>query len=230
MLVRSVHLSVAVKSHHILNKHQRKRKSPHSTGKKEYQLEISPTPLYSHGKKSGGKKRHSYSPLVQNGTPIHIPEKQEAPVFSLTSTNDFPPMGQNSSVKESKKNLNRRSSDSNIQSYQSCDTKISRVINFSNNESNALAKLPKNKLVDVKKLSPVTVPSPGPRRITPTVVRTDNSVMQNSAFLVPIEENDSNEKNKLDFNDNAHCVSENTGSHLSKEEREFLKYVYSCQF
>ncbi|XP_060596823.1 codanin-1-like isoform X2 [Ruditapes philippinarum] len=200
-----------------------KRKSPHSGNKKDFSCDISPSPATGQGRKSGGKKRHSFSPLVQNMTPNITEEKVSAPIFSLTSSNDFPPMGQASCENKGKKNNNRRSLDSNIQTYQSNDTKTSRVINFSNGESNTLTKFQRDRLQEVKRVSPVTVQTstPGPRRITPTVVKADNSMPQNSAFLVPIEENESAWQSNSATNLQNSGVSET--SHLSKEERELLK-------
>ena len=200
-----------------------KRKSPHSGNKKDFTSDISPSLASNQGRKSGGKKRHSYSPLVQNITPNIKEEKVSAPIFSLTSSNDFPPMGQTSGENKGKKGNNRRSLDSNLQTYQSSDTKTSRVINFSNSDSNTLTKFQRDRLQEIKRISPVTVQTstPGPRRITPTVVKADNSMPQNSAFLVPIEENESVWQSKSGTDSEKQCVAET--SHLSKEERELLK-------
>ncbi|XP_053394864.1 codanin-1-like [Mercenaria mercenaria] len=200
-----------------------KRKSPHSSSKKDFTFEISPSPSLNQGRKSGGKKRHSYSPLVQNVTPNFKEENKSAPVFSLTNANDFPPMGNTTSENQGKKNNNRRSLDSSIQTCQSSDAKISRVINFSNSESSTLTTFQRDRLQEVKRLSPVTVQTstPGPRRITPTVVKADNSVPQNSAFLVPIEENESVWKSNSGSASDKQTVNETV--HLSKGERELLK-------
>ncbi|XP_033735346.1 codanin-1-like isoform X2 [Pecten maximus] len=62
-----------------------KKNSPYSAGRKDHSFDNSPSPLpVSSGKRSSGKKRHS-----ANRTDITKP----APVFSLNSVNDFPPMG-----------------------------------------------------------------------------------------------------------------------------------------
>ncbi|KAL4239001.1 Codanin-1 C-terminus [Mactra antiquata] len=197
-----------------------KRKSPHSGSRKEFSIDCSPSPVSNQGRKSSGKKRQSYSPLVQNITPNQSYERKEPPVFSLTSTSDFPPMNEKIGPK---RNNNRRSLDSIIPSSKSDDGKISRVINFSNNESHKVAKSQKDRLQEVRRISPVTVQysnNPGPRRITPTVVRTDNSVSQNSAFLVPIEESDNDTKSKSKYGQEKTASSH--GDSL-KEERERLK-------
>lgn len=195
-----------------------KRKSPHSGNKKENVTDISPSFPGSHSRRSGGKKR-----LVPNHTPIHTHDKLEAPVFSLTNANDFPPMGQKASETGNKKTQNNRLIDSNmgIQSYKSSDTKASRVIIFSNSESNSLTTFPRDMS---QEHSLVTVPSaiPGPRRITPTVLKTDNSMPQNTAFLVPIEEHKATTKSSVKC-DSSESVPGTASSHLSREERVLLK-------
>ncbi|OWF46147.1 codanin-1-like isoform X2 [Mizuhopecten yessoensis] len=62
-----------------------KKNSPYSGGRKDHSFDNSPSPLpVNGGKRSSGKKRHP-----ANRTDLTKP----APVFSLNSVSDFPPMG-----------------------------------------------------------------------------------------------------------------------------------------
>ncbi|XP_052272332.1 codanin-1-like isoform X2 [Dreissena polymorpha] len=196
-----------------------RKKSPHSAGhKKEFSLEAMPSPAGNSGRRSGGKKRHSFSPLVQSS---HQPNVSQAPVFCLNNSNDFPPMGGSGN----KTSNNRRSLDSNIPPAltNNCDNlRATRVINFSNNynsngEVMAIGKFARDRLQEIRRTSPVTVQSnSGTRRITPTQVKGDNFVQQNSAFLVPIDEN---EKPLVI----AFKVEKNQVTDTLHEERELLK-------
>ncbi|XP_052767400.1 codanin-1-like [Mya arenaria] len=195
-----------------------KKKSPHSGNRRELScsMDNTPTNFATQGRKSGGKKRHSYSPLVQNSV---TPSESPAPVFCLTNSSDFPPMG--GEGKHSKKN-NRRSLDSNLPVSENCDNKTSRVINFSNTkleQSSGIGKFARDRLQEVKRISPVTIQTnnSGPRRITPTLVKTDNSVQQNSAFLGPIDEN---EKPNPVFQSSTEVPS---SSDVLQEERKLLQ-------
>ena len=201
--------------------HGHKKRSPHSGpagGRRDYFSETSPTPGMP--RRSGGRKKPSTSPspllqtspLVRTGSSRHEKENQAPPVFCLASNNDFPPM-------DDKSPFDRVFSNT-------CDTKASRVINFSHPEndadrsdtqSNEQASFDSRDCVskrteanlkgNYRKVSPVvqnqtSTPKPkqinprhsqanksgGPRRITPTFVKGDNSVQQNSAFLVAVEE------------------------------------------
>ena len=201
-----------------------KKKSPHSGGKKELSIDNS----YSHGRKSGGKKRHSYSPLVQNSAVDNVSNNcssDTSHVFSLTSSSDFPPMGSNKPSRSNKPN--RRSLDSNFgpSISNTCDTsKTSRVINFSNTcDNSAVTKYAQERLKDVKRTSPVTVQTstPNVRRITPTVVKVESSVQQNSAFLVPIDEVEP-KVNKADSVKKSSLTKQSKVDPLL-EEREHLK-------
>ncbi|XP_069118288.1 codanin-1-like [Argopecten irradians] len=64
-----------------------KKNSPYSTGRKDHSFDNSPSPLpVNGGKRSSGKKRHS-------ANKADLTKLSPAPVFSLNSINDFPPMG-----------------------------------------------------------------------------------------------------------------------------------------
>ena len=201
--------------------HGYKKRSPHSGpsgGRRDYFSETSPTPGMP--RRSGGRKKPNTSPspllqtspFVRTGSSRQEVETQLPPVFCLASNSDFPPMDSD------KRSFDRVFSNT-------CDTKASRVINFScpendqdrsDTKSNEHGNLDSHdsisKRTDVKlksnyrKLSPAiqnqtSTPKPkqinprysqanksGPRRITPTFIKGDNSVPQNSAFLVPVEE------------------------------------------
>ena len=197
--------------------HGYKKRSPHSSGRRDYYPETSPSPGMS--RRSGGRKKQNTSPLVQ--TKSARSEEETAPVFCLTSSSDFPPMVQD-----------KRSFD---RVFSNCDAKTSRVINFScpDSERTCSDKMSKSTEAKLKgsyrKLSPVTktqtstTPKPrhsnssthaprhsnsntpiptnsnsgkqAPRRITPTFVKGEVSQPQNAAFLVPIEEASSSKKN-----------------------------------
>ena len=179
--------------------HGYKKRSPHSSGRRDYFAETSPSPGMS--RRSGGRKKQNTSPLVQ--TKSARCEEEPAPVFCLASNSDFPSMSQD-----------RRSFD---RVFSTCDIKTSRVINFSSPDSERTASDSSSKSAEMKlkgsyrKLSPAPInqtstPKPrhnnsgtsvprqsssgksGPRRITPTFVKGESSQPQNAAFLVPIEE------------------------------------------
>ena len=198
-----------------------KKKSPHSVNRNNNNVSGSgdntPNSGYFQGRKSGGKKRQSFSPLVQNR---FSPCESSAPVFSLSNSNDFPPMSGNISSKRS----NRRSLDSNLNiNTQNSDTsKTSRVINFSNSDfdtTNVIGKFAKDRLKEIKRVSPVTVEakSLGPRRIHPTLIQADNTCPQNDAFLVPISEH---EKQDPVFKN---CVEIECNTKSLQEERKLLQ-------
>lgn len=181
------------------NSNNWRKKSPHSSGKKDLSVGSS-----SHGRRSGGKKRHSYSPLVQNSSQDNVSNNcasvtDNAPVFSLASSNDFPPMGSGKIDKKGRDK--RRSLDSNLYlanaQQSTCDnTRTSREINFSNNSNcdTGISRYAQHRLNELKRLSPVTVPNtPNVRRITPVLIKADNSVPQNPAFLQPIEGEEAND-------------------------------------
>lgn len=211
-----------------------KKKSPHSAGKKEFSIDNTPSPAFNQGRKSGGKKRHSYSPLIQNNVQDNTSNNcnqdrnSGAPVFSLSSSSDFPPMCSTSSQKKGR--LNRRSLDSNLCSVKTsdCDIKTSRVINFSNNnncDSTALTRYAQERLKDVKRVSPLTVQSSttGVRRITPTLLKADNSTLQNSAFLVPIDEVGKTYNTSSSNADDDPFSEQQSSKDPLVEERELLK-------
>ena len=200
--------------------HGHKKRSPHSgppSGRRDYFSETSPTPGMP--RRSGGRKKPSTSPspLLQTSPLVRTRsgkpelETQAPPVFCLASDNDFPPMD------------NDKGAFDRVFS-KTCDTKASRVINFSRPENDQERTTPSTEQAgfdsrdsfskrteanlkgNFRKLSPVVqnqtstpkpkqinpkyiqANKPGPRRITPTFVKGDNSVPQNSAFLVAVEE------------------------------------------
>ena len=186
--------------------HGYKKRSPHSGpsgGRRDYFNDTSPSPGMP--KRSGGRRKPNTSPLVQACAKI-VEESQSPPVFCLTSARDFPPMDQD------------KSSFDRVFSSNSCDTKASRVINFSCPDTDHSTSDTVSKSSEMKVHRSGGKPSPAsqnqnssskvkqsysstsgvtkqsltnsstPRRITPTFVKGDNSQPQNSAFLVPIEE------------------------------------------
>lgn len=210
-----------------------RKKSPHSGGKKEFSIDITPSSGFQSGRKSAGKKRHSYSPLVQNNLLENSSNNCNAgsavaPVFSLSSSNDFPPMCSRNVGR--KGTQNRRSLDSNLSAVKpnACDIKTSRVINFSNNNScdtNVVGKYAQERLKDVKRISPVTIQNStlSVRRITPTLVKADNSVTQNSAFLVPINEVEKTNVTNGDTKCDKSSQQQKSARDALMEERDLIK-------
>lgn len=70
-----------------------KKNSPYSGGRRDQSFDNSPSPLPTSGRRSGGKKRHPGNKADQT-------KLSPAPVFSLNSVSDFPPVGGDSKTEE----------------------------------------------------------------------------------------------------------------------------------
>ena len=220
-----------------------KKKSPHSGGRREMSFDSSPSGSHNH--RSSGRRKQSNSPLVLNYN-CNNDSKQSptTPVFSLSSTNDFPPVSSGEMDKNSNnlsfsdartklgtgskiENNSKKtpvSSDNSTKFVPACDSKISREINFCKPESERL-EFASNRIHDAKKA--IIIPenkkektASAPRRITPTIVKGDQSVVQNTVFMVPILEADICDAKSSMFVQSA--VVNDKYSTL-EEERELLK-------